>query len=145
MTGSGRGGDTLSTLLRIRRTSLDDAQHALAEALRHQQRMQTLSEAEESRYAMETVAALDLTAGDEAVDAFARWLPIGREAVATARRAEQEASGDMDRARVVLGLARAAYRSVELLIEKRTEEARQLQDRKEQQAMDELGTRRLLP
>lgn len=145
MTGSGRGGDTLNTLLRIRRTSLDDAQHALAEALRHQQRMQTLSEAEESRYAMETVAALDLTAGDEAVDAFARWLPIGREAVATARGAEQEASGDMDRARVVLGLARAAYRSVELLIEKRTEEARQLRDRKEQQAMDELGTRRLLP
>lgn len=145
MTGSGRGGDTLNTLLRIRRTSLDDAQHALAEALRHQQRMQTLSEAEGSRYAMETVAALDLTAGDEAVDAFARWLPIGREAVATARGAEQEASGDMDRARVVLGLARAAYRSVELLIEKRTEEARQLRDRKEQQAMDELGTRRLLP
>lgn len=145
MTGSGRGGDTLNTLLRIRRTSLDDAQHALAEALRHQQRMQTLSEAEGSRYAMETVAALDLTAGDEAVDAFARWLPIGREAVATARGAEQEASGDMDRARVVLGLARAAYRSVELLIERRTEEARQLRDRKEQQAMDELGTRRLLP
>lgn len=145
MTGSGTGRDTLNTLLRIRRTSLDDAQRALAEALGHQQRMQTIREAEESRYAMETVAALDLTAGDEAVDAFARWLPVGRKSVAAAREAEQEALGDMDRARVVLGLARVAYRSVELLIEKCAEAARQLRDRREQQAMDELGSRRLLP
>ena len=136
-------GDTLATLLRIRRSSLDDAQRSLAEALRHQQDMQTLSEAEASRYARETVAALSLTAGDEAVDAFARWLPVGRKAVEQARLAEQEASGDMDRTRVVLGLARAAYRSVELLIEKRAEQASQAQDRKEQQAMDEIASRRL--
>ena len=137
-------GDTLATLLRIRRTSLDDAQRALAEALRHQQETQARSEAEASRYARETVAALDLTAGDEAVDAFARWLPVGRKAVEQARLAEQEASGDMDRTRIVLGLARAAYRSVELLIEKRAEQARQVQDRKEQQAMDEIAGRRPL-
>ncbi len=136
-------GDTLATLLRIRRTGLDDAQRALADALCHQQRMQSLCEAEASRYASETVAALDLGAGDEAVDAFARWLPIGRKAVEQARLAEQEASGDMDRARIALGLARAAYRSVELLIEKRAEQVRQAQERKGQQAMDEIAGRRL--
>lgn len=136
-------GDTLGTLLRIRRTSLDDAQRALAEALAHQQRMQAASEAEASRYAKETVAALDLACGDEAVDAFARWLPVGRRAVEQARLAEQEASGDVDRTRIVLGLARAAYRSVELLIEKRAEQARLVRENKEQQAMDEIGSRRM--
>ena len=135
-------GDTLATLLRIRRGSLDDAQRALAEALRHQQVMQAASEAEASRYAAETVAALDLAAGDEAVDAFARWLPIGRRAVEQARLAEQEAAGEMDRTRIVLGLARAAYRSVELLIEKRAELARQSRERKEQQETDEVAGRR---
>lgn len=134
--------DTLETLLRIRRGSLDDAQRALAEALQHQQVMQARSEAEAARYARETVAALDLAAGDEAVDAFARWLPLGRKAIEQARLAEQEASGEMERTRVVLGLARAAHRSVELLIEKRAEQARQAQDRKEQQAMDEVAGRR---
>jgi len=47
-------------LLRIRRSSLDDAQRVVAEALRTQQHLQAQSEAEEARYAMETVAALDL-------------------------------------------------------------------------------------
>jgi flagellar protein FliJ len=133
--------DALATLLRIRRSNLDDAQRAVADALREQQLMQGRREAEEARYAQETAAALDLAAGDEAVDAFARWLPVGRKAIQAARAAEQEASGEVDRARIVLGLARAAHRSVELLAEKRAEEARRVQDRKAQQAMDDLAPR----
>ncbi len=134
-------GDTLATLLRVRRNNLDEAQRAVATALRLQQQAQARREAEETRYAEETAAALDLARGDEAVDAFARWLPVGRKAIEAARLAEQEACGEVDRNRVVLGLARAAHRAVELLIEKRTEEQRQLRDRKAQQEMDDLGGR----
>ena len=134
-------GDTLATLLRIRRGSMDDAQRAVAAALRQQQSMQARSESEVRRFAEESVAALDLSRGDEAVDAFARWLPVGRDAVERARAAEQEAAAELDRARVVLGLTRAAMRSVELLIEKRAQETKTLQDRKDQSAMDELGSR----
>ncbi len=133
--------NTLVTLLRIRQSSLDDAKRAVAAALRQQQMMQARSEAESRRFAEESAAALDLASGDEAVDAFARWLPIGRGAVESAREAEQEAVGELDRARIVLGLARAAHRSVELLIEKRTHETELLQGRKSQQVMDEIGSR----
>ena len=128
----------LDTLLRIRRASL-------ADALRRQQQMQAQCEDEEARYAVETLAALDLASGDEAVDAFARWLPIGRQAVATARAAEQEATSEVDRSRILLGLSRAAHRSVELLIEKRDDEARQTQDRRLQHAIDDLAGRRVRP
>lgn len=134
-------GNALDVLLRIRRASLDDAQRALADALRHQQRMQLQSEAEEARYAKETVAALDLAAGDEAVDAFARWLPIGRKAIEMARAAEQEASGRVDNTRVVLGLARAASRAVETLVGNRNEDANLIRERKAQREMDETASR----
>ncbi len=134
-------GDSLATLLRIRRNHLDEAQRAVADALRVQQQAQARREAEETRYAAETVAALDLAHGDEAVDAFARWLPVGRRAIETAGLAEQEACGEVDRARVVLGLARAAHRAVELLVEKRREEEGQRRDRKAQQEMDDIGGR----
>ncbi len=134
-------GDTLGTLLRVRRNNLDEAQRAVADALRVQQQAQAGREAQETRYAEETVAALDLAHGDDAVDAFARWLPVGRKAIETARLAEQEASCDVDRTRVVLGLARAAHRAVELLMEKRGEEERQLRERRAQQEMDDLGRR----
>ena len=133
--------DALATLLRIRKASLDDAERAVGEALRQQQRMQLRCEEEEARFAAETVAALDLAAGDEAVDAFARWLPIGRKTVEIARAAEQEASGEVDRARILLGLTRGAHRSVELLIEKRSAEQALHQERKAQQAMDDLASR----
>ncbi len=137
----GPDGRALEMLLRIRQSSLDDAQRAVAAALRQQQQMQAESEAEETRYAMETVAALDVAAGDEAVDTFARWLPIGRKAVETARRAEQEASGQVDNARVILTLARAAHRSVEALVELRIDQLRLVQERKSQQEIDEIAGR----
>ena len=132
----------LATLLRIRRASLDDAERAVADALREQQHLQTRCEAAEARYAAETLAALDLGAGDEAVDAFARWLPIGRTAIADARRCEQEAAGMVDRTRILLGLTRAAHRSVETLIEDRAAEALQHEERRAQNAMDDLAGRR---
>ena len=134
-------GDALATLLRIRRNNLDEAQRAVADALRLQQQAQARRETEETRYAEETVAALDLSHGDEAVDAFARWLPVGRKAIDVACQAEQEAFGEVDRARIVLGLARAAHRAVELLMEKRTAEERRLRDCKLQREMDDLGGR----
>jgi len=79
------------------------------------------------------------------VDAFARWLPIGRKVIETARQAEQEAAGKVDNARVVLRLARAACRSVETLVEARSERVRQTEDRKTQQEMDEIAGRSRLP
>jgi len=134
--------DTLATLLRVRRGHLDEAQRIVAEALERQQSRQRAREEEESRYAAEVTAALDLASGDEVVDAFARWLPLGKKALEAARSAEREAACDVDRARVALGLTRAAHRAVELLVETRQQEARLGEQRRDQHALDDIVAQR---
>ncbi len=131
----------LSTLLRVRRNHLDEAQRVVGDMLGVQRQAQARREAAQSLYAAETLAALDLTQDDEAVNAFARWLPVGRGAIEAAAQAEQEAAAEVDRARVVMGLTRAAHRAVELLVQTRGEERRRLQEQNSQRELDEFRGR----
>jgi flagellar protein FliJ len=132
----------LRTLLRVRRASLDDAQKEVAERYRAEQEAGRRAEAAGEALSQEMRTALDPATGDDAVERFARWLPLGRAALQRAHADHQAATAELDRARAVLGLARAAVRTVELTIEKRDAELARERQRREQLAADEAGSRR---
>ncbi|WP_428377472.1 hypothetical protein [Lichenicoccus sp.] len=112
--------DPLTTLLRIRATALDEAKQHVAHALAREHAAGLRLADEEAALARETAAALSPAEDDARVDAFARWLPVGRRAIAAALATQQAANATVDHARAVLTLSRAAHRSVETLIEKRS-------------------------
>ncbi len=133
--------DPLRTMLRIRQATLDEAQKAVAGAYQREREAGARARAAAAALDREMKAATSLVAGDDAVELFARWLPIGRRALAQAREAERAATTELDRARVVLGLARAAAAAVESLIEQRAAEQRLEDGHKDQRLMDEAGRR----
>ncbi len=110
--------DPLATLLRIREAALDEAKQHVANALAREHAAALRLADEEAALSRETAAAVSPAEGDACVDAFARWLPVGRKAIATAQATHHAASAAVDQARIVLTLSRAAHRSVETLIEK---------------------------
>ena len=134
--------DPLQTMLRIRREALDEAQTAVADAHRVEQDAAGRAAAAAAALDQEMKAATDLAAGDDAVETFARWLPIGRRTLTQARDGHGNATAALDRSRAFLALARAGVRSVECLIDQRRAEARLQEDRREQRMMDEVGSRR---
>ncbi len=134
--------DPLGTMLRIRQSTLDEAQKAVAEAYRVERDAFNRAEAAAAALEQEMQAAMSLAGGDEAVETFARWLPVGRRALKQAHEAQRDATAMLDQARAVLALARSGVRTVESLIEQRRAE-RQLEDnRRDQRALDEVGSRR---
>ncbi len=134
-------GDPLRTMLRIRKATLDEAQKAVAEAYQKEQEASGRAQAAAACLDEEMKAATNIVGGDEAVETFARWLPVGRRTLAHAREVERAATTELDRARAVLGLARAAVAAVESLIEQRRVEERVEEARKEQLILDETGRR----
>lgn len=136
--------DSLRTILRVRRMTLDAAETAVAEAYNLEQA--ALARAEEAAAALEheAQAATSLAGGDDQVEAFARWLPVGRRTMQRAHDARRDATTELDRARAVLTLARSSLRAVETLIEQRGQEEQLEVQRKEQRVLDELGSRREL-
>ena len=133
--------DPLRTMLRIRRTTLDEAQKAVADAYVTERDACARADAAAVALEHEMKAATSLVGGDEAVETFARWLPIGRRTLAQARDAQRVATAELDRARVLLGLARAAVAAVESMIEQRQTEQRFEEGRREQLLLDEASRR----
>ena len=131
--------DPLATLLRIREAALDKARQHVANALAREHAAALRLADEESVLERETAAAVDPSQGDARVDAFARWLPVGRRAIETARGLHQAASAAVDQARVVLTVSRAAHRSVETLIEEQHDAAEHAVGLKLQREMDDLA------
>lgn len=134
--------DPLRTMLRIRQSTLDEAQSALAAAYVVEQeaaaRVREVTEALD----LEMRAATSLSAGDDAVENFARWLPTGRRRIGEAHRMLQDATVTLDRLRAVLALARASVRTVETLIDQRRREQETLRAKLEQHALDEAAAAR---
>ncbi len=128
-------------MLRIRKATLDEAHKAVGEAYQREQEAGTRAQAAAASLEREMKAATSLVSGDDAVESFARWLPVGRRTVAQARDSQRAATTELDRARAVLALARAAVRAVESLIEQRQVEERTEEGRKEQLVLDEVGRR----
>jgi flagellar export protein FliJ len=134
--------DPLQSILRVRQSTLDEAQKALADAyVAEQLASRQVAEATEA-LDLELRAAMSLVAGDDAVESFARWLPVGRKRVTDAYNAQKESTATLDRLRAVLALARAGVRSVETLIENKQRETDMVAQRKEQQVLDDIGSLR---
>ena len=135
--------DPLGAMLRVRQSTLDEAQKALADAYRVERDASDRAEAASAALEREMRAAMNLAGGDEAVETFARWLPAGRRALKQAHDAQREATAMLDQARAILTLARSGVRTVESLIEQRRAEQRLEENRRDQRTLDEAGSRRL--
>ncbi|TLU71619.1 flagellar FliJ family protein [Lichenicoccus roseus] len=131
----------LITLLRLRDAELDDAKRTVAGALVREHAASRRLEVEEAALSREMTMATSMAGGDDCVDAFARWLPIGRKAIGEALIACQVAAAEVDHARTVLTLSRAGHRSVEMLMEKQTLQTAAEAAIRTQREMDDLALR----
>ena len=135
--------DPLHTILRVRQSTLEEAQKAVANAYRVERDASVRAEAASAALDYEMRMATNLAGGDEAVEMFARWLPVGRGTLKQAHDAQREATTSLDQVRAVLTLARAGVRTVETLIEQRHAEQQLENNRREQRTLDETGARSL--
>jgi flagellar FliJ protein len=133
--------DPLATVLRIRRITVDDARRQLGVALRAEEEANMAVLAAEAAIGAEGEAASDLTAGDGAVEAYARWLPVGRAQVTAAQAAADRASSEVALARAALTVARAAAESADSLLTRRRDAAQVEVLRREQIQTDEVAGR----
>lgn len=105
----------LATVIRLRQLAVDAAGNVLADALRRQgDAERELARAERAMHEA-TVRATDPDGDDDAVEAFATWLPEGRRRVEGAHAALDRCAAQAVQARIVLGLARTALIALQAL------------------------------
>lgn len=134
--------DAIATVLRLRRTALDEARRGLAACLRDEDRAEAAARAAERAIQDETAAAGALAADDATMEAFAAWLPAARRRAEAAREMHERARADTARARAALTAARAAVEAAEALQADQTRIRAAEAERKRQLALDEAGRRR---
>ena len=134
--------DPLATVLRLRRLTVDDAKRSLAAVLRAEEAAQVKAEAAEGSIDAEATVASDLSRGDEAVEAFAAWLPVGRLQAAAARAEHEQLRLEVALARAGLTVARAAAEAADALVARRAAERAAEMARREQASQDEIAGRR---
>lgn len=133
------------SLLRLRRQDLDEARKLLSEALAHAMNAANAVKIAEQNMVRERDAAMDLASDDQVVEAYSRWLPVGRAALEQARRREEEAAVDVEASRTRVNLARVALEAAEKLAEMRANEERARRERREQAQINDLAARRRPP
>lgn len=131
--------DALVAILRVRQSTLDEAQKVIADAYDAEQAASLRAQAAAEALSRELDAAMRLSGGDDAVESFARWLPVGRQSLQHAHDTQRDATTELDRARAVLSLARAGVRAVETLMEQRLQEKQKERNRREQLILDDSG------
>ncbi|MBS1102748.1 flagellar export protein FliJ [Gluconobacter sp. Dm-62] len=131
----------LDTLIALREQELDLVERSFADAVARETAAEEKLAAAQLEILSEQQIASSPTAGDGAVEAFSRWLPAGRQAVTEAQDRCREAALDRETVRSALIAARAAMEAVKTLREEQKEEERQVELKKEQNALDELATR----
>ncbi len=131
--------DPLRTLLRLRTAALDAARQALADGLTAERRAIDGEHAAREALRFEEAAATSLDAGDGAVEAFAAWLPRGREAVRIATAERDRCAAELVGARAKLALARAGAEAITSVLDSRASGARAAESRKAQAELDEAG------
>ncbi|MCH4092111.1 flagellar FliJ family protein [Acetobacter sp.] len=132
----------LDSLLKIRKQELDEAKKLLSEALARAMTASDAVKAAEQNMVRERDMALDFSADDQVVEAYSRWLPIGRAALDKARLSEQDASMEVESCRTRVNMARSALEAAEKLAEMQAKERRELAQKKEQAMLDDLAMRR---
>jgi ribosomal protein L16/L10AE len=135
--------DPLQTLARLRHSVVEEARRALAACLDAEENASTEMRAAEAAIFREQDAAGALDAGDGAVEAFAVWLPHGRQMVALAREAHARAGAATGQARAVLAAARASAEAADQLLASRAAARGAEAARRSQAALDEAAARRL--
>jgi hypothetical protein len=132
--------EPIQSLLRLQRKAADEARQALAFCLMRERDAEQSVAAAQAAIDREMAAAQN-SDSDNDVEAFARWLPRGREALAEAENTHLEAANATARARAALTLARAAAEATENLLEERWKARRDEADRKIQLELDAAGLR----
>ena len=132
----------LDSLLKIRKQELDEAKKLLSEALARAMTASDAVKAAEQNMVRERDQALDFSADDQVVEAYSRWLPVGRVALDKARLSEQDASMEVESCRTRVNMARSALEAAEKLAEMRAKEQQELAQKKEQAMLDDLAMRR---
>ncbi|AQS83624.1 MAG: flagellar FliJ family protein [Acetobacter aceti] len=132
----------LDSLLKIRKQELDEAKKLLSEALARAMTTSDAVKAAEQNMVRERDIALDFSADDQVVEAYSRWLPIGRIALDKARLSEQDAAMEVEACRTRVNMARSALEAAEKLAEIRAKEQQELAQKKEQAMLDDLAMRR---
>lgn len=138
----GTSRTTLNTLVRLRRQALDTARQLLTASLTREHVVETAHREAEGAIRRERDVATALDSADAAVEAFAAWLPRGRQALAQAETARTDAEAATAQARARLTTARAAVEALEQMLEDQATSQRAEAARKLQAALDEFGQRR---
>lgn len=133
--------DTLSALLKLRRIAVEESKRGLAVSIARETEAQARAAEADRRLEEEAEAAMDLAADDNIVEAYARWLPIGRRAADAAQLALEDAISATAHARATLDAARAAEKAALEALEKATEMQEAAADKKNQMALDEAAAR----
>jgi flagellar export protein FliJ len=132
---------SLDIIAGLRRRAVDAAhQDLVACLLRADLAAASLREAT-AALVREREVASSLLGGDEAVEAFASWLPRGLHAVEAAGAAQADAEAAVARARAQLAAARAAAEAILQLLAQQAADRAALRQRGEQAELDEIAGR----
>ena len=105
--------ETLAAIVKLRQQAITDAKRQLAIAIADESRAQAKSQEAERQLLREAEAAANVTAGDEVVEAYARWLPTGLQQASAGRLEWEAATVEVNHARATLDAARAAAEMAE--------------------------------
>jgi len=130
--------DKLALLKRLRHEAVLADRARLAAAIAALDDAEAACTATRTALRRETDEAARLDRGDEAVIAFAAWLPHGRAAIAAAEERLAQATLAASRARAALSLSRAAERAVIELITSRADARARDQATRAQTALDDI-------
>jgi putative NADH-flavin reductase len=132
---------SLETLVRIRKLAIEDARRGLATCLQAEDAAASSLRLAEAAIVHEQATAMDLNADDAVVEAFAAWLPKGRQAVAEASRAHVDAGAATVQSRAVVAAARASAEAVERVVQAQAMARAEDAARRSQAAIDETAAR----
>lgn len=133
--------EALVSIVKLRHQAIADAKRRLAETITEEGRAQAQAQEADRRLLHEAEVAADVTAGDDVVEAYARWLPKGLRQSAEARLVWEAATTEVGHARATLDAARAASELTENALEAFDKAELAGRMRKEQNELDELGAR----
>ncbi len=131
--------DPLRALLRVRNAALDAAKQALADGLLAERRAIDAEHFARDTMRTEEACAMSLDAGDGAVEAFAAWMPRGRQAIRLAVTERDRRAAHLVGVRAKLALARAGVEAIASVLDGRASVARAEESRKGQAELDEAG------
>jgi hypothetical protein len=130
---------TLNTVSRLRRFAVDEARQTLAACLHAEAIAAEAEKSAEAAMRREGAAAACLSADDATVEAFAAWLPRGRQALGVARERHERASAATFVARAKMAAALTAAAVIDRLRQTRMAEQQTTADRVAQATLDEIA------